>query len=237
MRRPTCAACSTSPALGGDDIFLVYEDERLTFDDVFAQVDALADALVDRYGVAKGDRVAIGMRNYPEWIMSFAAIISIGAVSVSLNAWWTEDELDYALEDCGATLLIADVERIARAIDPCRRLGVRMLEVRARDALSADDVDQWNDVVVLGRFDARRRHRPGRRRHDPLHLGHHRAARRARCRPTGAIVPSAAGVRLSRRGRRGCGRARADRPSPRPVAADRRSSSSCRCSTSPAACR
>jgi long-chain acyl-CoA synthetase len=134
---------------GGDDIFLVYEDERWTFEQVFARIDALADALVNRYGIAKGERVAIGMRNYPEWVMSMLAIISIGGVSVSLNALWVEDEIDYALADSGASLLIADVERIARAIGPCRRMGVRMLEVRA-DSPSGDDVDQWNDVVVPG---------------------------------------------------------------------------------------
>jgi long-chain acyl-CoA synthetase len=134
---------------GGQDTFLVYEDERWTFDEFFARVDALADALVNRYGVTKGDRVAIGMRNYPEWIVAFAAVISVGGVSVSLNAFWVEDELDYALADSGATLLIADVERIERAIAPCSRLGVRMLEVRAAQP-SADDVDQWNDVVVAG---------------------------------------------------------------------------------------
>ncbi|MEY2523807.1 MAG: steroid-24-oyl-CoA synthetase [Ilumatobacteraceae bacterium] len=134
---------------GGDDIFLVFEDERWTFDQVFAQIDALADALVNRYGIVKGDRVAIGMRNYPEWVMSMLAIISIGGVSVSLNALWVEDEIDYALADSEASLLIADVERIARSIGPCRRMGVRMLEVRA-DSPSAEDVDQWNDIVVPG---------------------------------------------------------------------------------------
>ncbi|MEY2443654.1 MAG: steroid-24-oyl-CoA synthetase [Ilumatobacteraceae bacterium] len=135
--------------LGGDAIFLVYEDERISFNDFFAGVDALGAALVDRYGITKGDRVAVGMRNYPEWIMSMLAIISVGGVSVSLNAFWVEDELDYALGDCGATLLIADVERVQRSINPCRRLGVRVLEVRAPTP-SADDVDQWNDVVVPG---------------------------------------------------------------------------------------
>lgn len=135
--------------LGGDDIFLVYEDERLSFNDFFARVDALGDALVNRYGITKGDRVAVGMRNYPEWVMSMLAIISVGGVSVSLNAFWVEDELDYALADCGASLLIADVERIARTIGPCRRMGIRMVEVRA-DSPSADDVEQWNDVVVPG---------------------------------------------------------------------------------------
>ncbi len=134
---------------GGDDIFIVYEDERWSFNAVFAQVDAIADVLVSRYGIGKGDRVAIGMRNYPEWIMSMLAIISIGGVSVSLNALWVEDEIDYALADSGAALLIADVERIGRSITPCRRLGIRMLEVRA-DQPSAHDVDQWDEIVVPG---------------------------------------------------------------------------------------
>jgi long-chain acyl-CoA synthetase len=132
-----------------DAIFLVYEDERWTFAEVMTHVDAMASLLVERYGVAKGDRVAIGMRNYPEWVISFAAITSIGAVSVSLNAWWTEDELDYALEDCGATVLIADVERVERASESAARLGCRVLAVRAPDDLP-DDVDRWEDVRSLG---------------------------------------------------------------------------------------
>ena len=81
--------------------------------------------------------------------MSMLAIISIGGVSVSLNALWVEDEIDYALVDSGASLLIADEERIGRSINPCRRLGIRMLEVRAASP-SGDDVDQWTDVVVPG---------------------------------------------------------------------------------------
>ena len=105
------ATLRTRPA---DDVYLVYEDERWSFADVMAHVDALGALLVDRYGVGKGDRVAIGMRNYPEWVIAFAAITSIGAISVSLNAWWTEDELDYALEDSGTSVLIADVERVQR---------------------------------------------------------------------------------------------------------------------------
>jgi long-chain acyl-CoA synthetase len=134
---------------GGDETFLVFEDERWSFEDVFAQVDALGDALVDRYGIGKGDRVAVGMRNYPEWVMSMLAIISVGGVSVSLNAMWVEDEIDYALADSGASLLIADIERIERSMNPCRRLGVRMLEVRAPSP-SAGDVDQWSEIVVPG---------------------------------------------------------------------------------------
>ncbi|MEY2430318.1 MAG: steroid-24-oyl-CoA synthetase [Acidimicrobiaceae bacterium] len=134
----------------GDDIFLVYEDERWTFARFADTVDALAAALVDRYAIEKGDRVAIGMRNYPEWVVAFAAITSIGAVSVSLNAWWTEDELDYALEDCGARVLIADRERVDRSASTRKRLGISAIAVRTGDTEGAMDVDQWDDVVVLG---------------------------------------------------------------------------------------
>src|SRR5262245_60973605 len=91
-----------------DNVFLVYEDERYTLADVRESFAALGAALVEDYGVEKGDRVAIAMRNFPEWIISFAAVTSIGAVSVSMNSWWTEDEMAFALEDSGAKVLIAD---------------------------------------------------------------------------------------------------------------------------------
>jgi long-chain acyl-CoA synthetase len=130
----------------GDADFLVYEDERWSFDLVMQHVDALGAALVERFGVQKGDRVAIGMRNYPEWVISWAAVISIGAISVSLNAWWTEDELDFALEDSGAKVLIADVERAKVAAKSADRLGCRVVVVRG----DVPNADRYEDVVVLG---------------------------------------------------------------------------------------
>jgi long-chain acyl-CoA synthetase len=133
----------------GDDVFLVYEDERWTFQQFAATVDALAAALVERFRIQKGDRVAIGLRNYPEWVVAFAAITSIGAVSVSLNAWWTEDELDYALEDSGARVLIADRERVERSVASCVRLGIDTIVVRNGDGPVAGGA-RWEDVVVLG---------------------------------------------------------------------------------------
>ncbi len=109
-------------------------------------VDALGAALVEHYGVQKGDRVAIGMRNYPEWVISWAAIVSIGAISVSLNAWWTEDELDFALEDSGTKILIADVERAKVAGKSADRLGCRVVVVRG----DVEGCERYDDVVVLG---------------------------------------------------------------------------------------
>jgi long-chain acyl-CoA synthetase len=129
----------------GDQTFLVYEDERWSFADVMGHVDGLAAALVNRYGVKKGDRVAIAMRNLPEWPIAFAAVLSIGAISVSLNAWWTEDELDYALRDCGASVLVCDPERQARCAATCKDLGVHTIVVRSDGDI--DGADRYADVV------------------------------------------------------------------------------------------
>ena len=134
----------------GDATYLVYEDERFTFTETFALADGLAAALQHRYGVAKGDRVAIAMRNYPEWIITYLAAISVGAVVVSMNAWWTADELRYGLEDSGATVLVADRERVERTRESAAALGLRTIGVRLGDEHGLPDVDRWEDVVEPG---------------------------------------------------------------------------------------
>jgi long-chain acyl-CoA synthetase len=138
-------------ARGSDATFLVYEDEEWSFNQVMAEADALGYALVHTYGIKKGDRVGVAMRNLPEWIISFAAILSVGAISVSLNAWWTEDEIDYAVTDSGLSLLIADTERVNRAHGPCARAGVPILGVRLDEIQPlSPHVANWNDVLVRG---------------------------------------------------------------------------------------
>jgi long-chain acyl-CoA synthetase len=138
-------------ARGDPSTFLVYEDERWSFDEVMRHVDALAHTLVHRYGITRGDRVGIAMRNLPEWIVSFAAVVSVGAVSVSLNAWWTESEMEYAIGDAGLSLLVADPERIDRAHRSAHARGIPMVVVRADDLEpTPTGVDRYDAVVRLG---------------------------------------------------------------------------------------
>jgi len=138
----------------GDELFLAYEDERWSFGRLMAEADALGAALVERYGVGPGDRVAIAMRNYPEWVASFAAITSVGGIAVCLNAWWTPDEVAYGLEDCGAKVLIADGERLERAAPSLTRLDLRAIAVRVEGELPASidgsRVERLGDVVRDG---------------------------------------------------------------------------------------
>ena len=148
---PSSVRALFETARGVPDVFMVYEGEEWTFDATMVEVDALAYALVHRFNVQPGDRVGIAMRNYPEWVVSFAAILSIGAVSVSLNAWWTEEELEYAINDSQMSVLIADADRIARAVEPCRRAGVSMIGVRLDELDPLEHgVQRWHDVVIPG---------------------------------------------------------------------------------------
>ncbi len=114
-----------------DQEFCVYEGERWTFGRLMAEVDALGAALVHRYRVGRGDRVAVAMRNLPEWIVAFGAALSVGAVVVSLNAWWSAEELDAALADSAPRVLVADPERAERTAGSCRRLGTALVVARS----------------------------------------------------------------------------------------------------------
>ena len=134
----------------GEAPYLVYEDESYTFTQTHELGDAFAAVLVNKYGVKKGDRVAIAMRNYPEWIMAYIGAISVGAVVVSMNAWWTPEEMAYGLEDSGTSVLVADPERIERSRDAAAKLGFSTVGVRTDRADNADTFDRWEDIVIAG---------------------------------------------------------------------------------------
>ena len=97
----------------GDKVFLVLDEDKVTFD-AFARAALRLAAQLVADGVQKGDRVAIVMRNLPEWPVAFFAATIIGAIVTPLNAWWTGGELEYGLADSGTKVLICDNERLAR---------------------------------------------------------------------------------------------------------------------------
>ena len=93
--------------------FLVYENERYSFDRHYRIAATFAQRLVDM-GVAPGDRVAVVARNLPEWVFAFWGAISAGAICVPLNAWWTGDELSYGICDSASAIAVVDEERLER---------------------------------------------------------------------------------------------------------------------------
>src|SRR5579859_2063707 len=134
-----------------DREFLVYDGDRWTFERHFQLAAGLAARLTGRYGVGKGDRVAIAMRNFPEYLPSFWACQAIGAIAVPLNAWWTGAELEYALRDSGAVVLIADSERydrVAGYLDGLDALRHVVVVRGGKPAGRRAAIDAWEDVVA-----------------------------------------------------------------------------------------
>ena len=110
----TLRDCVLNSINWGDREFLVFEDERVTFSAHYKAVAKLAIKLRDEFGVKKGDRVAIVMRNYPQWPVAFFAALVLGAIATPLNSWWTGEELEYGLADSGAKVAIVDSEKLER---------------------------------------------------------------------------------------------------------------------------
>src|SRR5579859_344831 len=145
---PSLRAVVEAGRAHGERIFLVHEDERVSFEAFFRAVSALAHAL-RRQGVAKGDRVAIIMRNLPEWPVAFYAAAALGAIVTPLNAWWTGPELEYGLADSGTKVVIVDAERLERInehLENCPDLA-RVYVAREDDEIANPLVGRLEDVI------------------------------------------------------------------------------------------
>lgn len=111
--------------------FVVYEGERWTFSRMLGLADAIAHRLVTHGGVRKGDRVAIAMRNYPEWMAAYIGITSAGATVVPLNSWGRAEELEYALVDAGAKIVFCDRQRHDFMAPRAQELGLTLIVARS----------------------------------------------------------------------------------------------------------
>ncbi len=131
-----------------DRTYLVYGEERLSYAEAHARVDAIA-AWLAAQGIRPGDRVAIAMRNYPEWMLIYWACVSTGIAVVGMNAWWTPEEMAYALADSAPKAVFLDAERLDRlheiAPPPA---GLMLIGVRLRGP--EPGVTPFADVLAHG---------------------------------------------------------------------------------------
>ena len=128
--------------------YLVYNDERLSYGQAHEIVNSTANWLIAQ-GVKPGDRVAIAMRNFPEWMLIYWACLSVGVTVVGMNAWWTAEEMAYGLSDSAPKVLFLDAERLARVQErPDMVSGMQLVGVRIPD-MPAGIVD-WSTVATHG---------------------------------------------------------------------------------------
>lgn len=128
--------------------YLVYEEDRWTYEQAHKDVASIANWLRNK-GVNPGDRVAISMRNYPEWLLAYWACVATGVTSVGLNAWWVEDEMDYGLKDSAPRVLICDQERLDR-FDNIKDNYADMLVVGVRLSKTREYVIPYADLIATG---------------------------------------------------------------------------------------
>jgi long-chain acyl-CoA synthetase len=150
---PSLAAIFEMGRAWGPLPYLVLEEERVSYAAHANAAATLAHVLRDRFGVQKGDRVGIAMRNIPELVCAFWAAQLLGAVAMPLNAWWTAQELEYGLADSGASVLIADGERLERLMS-LEHQGVRFAALPdlkhvlvTRAASTLDGAVRLEDVI------------------------------------------------------------------------------------------
>jgi acyl-CoA synthetase (AMP-forming)/AMP-acid ligase II len=116
----------------GDREFLIYEGERRSFNELMDEADALGAAL-QAHGIVPGDRVALAMRNYPEWMSAFIGVTSIGAVIVPVNSWGKPADIAYTVEDAGARVAICDQQRYDGVAERFAEKGIDTLIARPAD--------------------------------------------------------------------------------------------------------
>ncbi|WP_166903531.1 class I adenylate-forming enzyme family protein [Mycobacterium sp. DL440] len=148
---PTVLDILTSGRGHGAADFLVFGDQRWSFDKFFADVDGLAATLQHDMGVNPGDRIAIAMRNCPDWLVTFAAAIHVGAIPVPFNSWGSAEELEFTLRDSDPTVLAADLPRLRLAADALRQgpLAVLFSDVDGDIAHLADESAMGLDVRII----------------------------------------------------------------------------------------
>jgi long-chain acyl-CoA synthetase len=156
---PTVLDILTSGRGHGGTDFLVFGDRRWSFEQFFADVDALAAVLQHDMGVKPGDRIAIAMRNCPDWVLIFAAAVHVGAVPVLINSWGSAEELEFTLRDSDPSVLAADLPRTRLAAEALRQRRTAVLfsdvdggiEQLDDDSLAHLDVRTIQDAVAAGR--------------------------------------------------------------------------------------
>jgi len=128
-----------------DATFYVYEDERYTFAEAWKQVERVASALCE-LRVQPGDTVGIAMRNYPEWVWSYMAITSLGAVAVAMNAWWSGEEMMYGILDSGLKTIFVDRERLEHLSPYLDENDLNVIAVRTSHT-SGKGVRAWDAFI------------------------------------------------------------------------------------------
>ncbi|PSL10851.1 long-chain acyl-CoA synthetase [Marinobacterium halophilum] len=130
-----------------DECFMVYQDERWSYGRFYSHLDAVASWMLSQ-GVRSGSRVAIAMRNRPEWVVAFMAAVSLGAVPALLNSFGLAEELHAALDDIDADALVCDADRLVRIGPSYLGAKIPVVVVDNIPLAVTDNIEAYADVAA-----------------------------------------------------------------------------------------
>jgi len=110
------AALARSVAAHGSRVFLDFSGDRYSYADIDRESTRLARGLI-ALGVGKGDAVASILDNNLHAVLSWFAINKAGAISVPVNTAYKGEFLRHQLNDCGATVVIAEADYAQRVVE------------------------------------------------------------------------------------------------------------------------
>ena len=132
----------------GDRPYLVFPEETVTFAELPARVGGLAAMLADEHGIGKGDRVAFASANSLAYALTEWAVVSLGAIIVGLNGWWTGPELEYGVELTTPKVIFGDDPRLAR-LDEVGVAGGVPFETRTEGPLPDAPIDEDDPFIIM----------------------------------------------------------------------------------------
>jgi len=111
-----------------DSACTIFRGARISYSEMNAITSRLAAGLAE-LGINKGYRVGIFMRNIPQFVMAYFAILKLGAVVVATNPQYTAREIEYQLNDAGVEvmLVMSNYYHLLKAVQP--KTAVRSLVV------------------------------------------------------------------------------------------------------------
>ena len=122
-------------------------ERRLTYRDVFEQVNKVGNALRSVLGVRREERVVLLMHDGPETIAAFFGAVKIGAVPVPLNTRWTARDYAFVLRDSSARVLVVSHELVGMALEAARRCPSLEHVVVAGGSADQGDVRAFEPLV------------------------------------------------------------------------------------------
>ena len=158
-----------------------------TYAELYAEAQRTARALRRRF--EPGERVAVWAHNLPEWVMMEFGAAMAGVVLVTVNPAFRANEVEYVLKQSRAAgVFVVTAFRGNPMLDTVREVAPRCPELR--------EIIRFRRLGLLHRHRRRSQHRAAGRQadrsgHDPVHVGHHRLSRRARCCTTAASPTTA----------------------------------------------